>query len=166
MNVDTSDVGLGASLTQMQNGVEVTVSCTLHTFSSTKWHYSALEKEALACLWAVERFEKFLLGKHFTLHTDQHTLRQLLTSPVKAESVRKANKYIHWAQHLSAYDFDISYHPGEENLVPDALTHLPLPTDSEAVNDYYTTHLICQIRSQGISAMRSEAAWRWTLCFQ
>ncbi len=31
VSVDASDVGLGASLTQMQNGAEVTVSCTSHT---------------------------------------------------------------------------------------------------------------------------------------
>ncbi len=125
----------------------MTVSCASHTLSSTVWHYSASEKEALTCLWAVEHFEKFLLGKQFTLHTDQHALRQLLTSPAKAEGVRKASKYIRWAEHLSAYDFDISYRPGKENLVPDVLSCLPLPADSEAVNDYCMTHLIRQICS-------------------
>ncbi len=74
VNVDASDVGLGASLTQMQNGVEVTVSCASHTLSLTEQCYSASEKEVLVCLWAVECFKKFLLGKHFTLHTNQHAL--------------------------------------------------------------------------------------------
>ncbi len=130
VNVDASDVGLGASLAQMQNGIEVTISCASHTLSSTEQHYSASEKEALLCLWVVERFKKFLLGKHFTLHTNQHALRQLLTSPAKAESVHKASKYLCWAKHLSMYDFDIRYHPGEENLVPDALSQLLLKNKS------------------------------------
>ncbi len=66
--------------------------------------------------------------------------------------MRKDSKYIRWVYRLSAYDFDISYHPGEENLVPDALSRLPLPADSEAVEDCYMTHLIRQVRSQGITA--------------
>ncbi len=65
--------------------------------------------------------------------------------------MRKASNYIRWAERLSVYDFNITYCPGEENLMPDALSRLPLPADSEAVDDYYMTHLIRQIRSQGIS---------------
>ncbi len=66
--------------------------------------------------------------------------------------MRKVSKYLRWAEHLSMYDFDISCHPGKQNLVPDAPSHLPLPADSEAVEDHYTTHLIRQVRSKGISA--------------
>ncbi len=99
VSIDASDVGLGASLTQMQNGVEVTVSCASHTLSSTEQRYLALEKEALGCLWVVEHFKEFLLGKHFTLHADQHALRQLLTSPAKAESMHKASSCTSSSKH-------------------------------------------------------------------
>ncbi len=67
VDVDASSVGLGATLTQMQGGQEVMITCASHTLSKTERHYSAVEKEALGCLWAVERFEKYLLGHPFVL---------------------------------------------------------------------------------------------------
>ncbi len=71
VNVDASGVGLGASLTQIQGGQEVTISCASHTLTATEHCYSAAKMEGLACLWAIKKFEKFLLGCHFKLHTDQ-----------------------------------------------------------------------------------------------
>ncbi len=135
-------------------------------------HYLALEKEALACLWVVEHFEKniYLANiSHYILINMRLGSYSLVSA--KVESVCKASKYICWVEHLSTYDFDISYHQGEENLVPDALSHLPLPADSEAVDDYYMTHMICQIHSQGISAdkiwscMEAEPALPVACCY-
>ncbi len=105
----------------------------------------------MACLWAVQKFETFLLGRHFKLHTDQHALQQILRSPAKAESILKQSKFIRWAKRLSAYDFEICYRPGEENLVSYALSRLPLAGTNEAVEDYFLVHLIHQLQSHGIS---------------
>ena len=41
-------------------------------------NFATNEKEALACLWAIECWEKFLLGRHFTLRTDHGALLTLL----------------------------------------------------------------------------------------
>ncbi len=62
VNIDDSGVGLGASLTQIQGSQEVTILCTSHMLSATDRRYSAAEMEYLACLWTIEKFEKFLLG--------------------------------------------------------------------------------------------------------
>ncbi len=59
---DASGVGLGASLTPIQGSQEVTILCASHWLSATEHLYSAAEMEGLACLWAVEKFEKFLPG--------------------------------------------------------------------------------------------------------
>ncbi len=151
LNTDTSAVGLRATLTQIQGGKEVTISCTSHTLSTTERNYSAVEKEALACMWAVEKFDKYLLGVPFTLHTDQHALRQVLGSPTQAASKRKTSKFIHWAECLSAYNFMLAYCPGKVNFVPGMLSWLPLPTQGPALQDTLVTCLVKQIRPQGIS---------------
>ncbi len=57
-----------------------------HMQSVTERHYSTVEKEGLWCLWAVETFGKYLLCCAFTLHMDQHALRQILGSPSQAEN--------------------------------------------------------------------------------
>ncbi len=84
LNTDTSGVGLGATLTQIHSSKEVTIMCASHTLSATKCNYSAVEKEALTCMWAIEKLDKYLLGIRFTLHTDQHALQQVLGSFTKA----------------------------------------------------------------------------------
>ncbi len=109
LNTDASGVGLGATLTQIQGGKEVTISCASHTLSATEHNYSTVEKEALGCMWAVEKFDKYLLGLPFTLHTDQQALQQVLGSPTQAASKWKMSKFIRWAEHLSAYDFTLAY---------------------------------------------------------
>ncbi len=62
VNIDASGVGLGASLTQIQGGQEVTILYASHMLSATEQCYSAAKMEGLACPWSVEKFEKFLLG--------------------------------------------------------------------------------------------------------
>ncbi len=119
--------------------------------SATECHYSTVEKEGLGCLWAVEKSEKYLLGRPFTLHTDQHALRQILGSPLQAESKRNTSKSICWAERLAAYDFMLVYRPGKDNSVPDMLSHLPLPSTGDALADGYTDCLISQICPHGIS---------------
>lgn len=42
--------------------------------TKTQQNYSQIEKEALALVTAVERFRKFVYGRHFVLQTDHHPL--------------------------------------------------------------------------------------------
>ncbi len=84
------------------------------------------------------------------LRTDHSSLQQILSSPSKAEGIRKMGKYVRWAEQLSAYNFDIVHQPGEQNSVPDMLSHLPLSTTGPAVDDLDVLHLIQQIRPHGI----------------
>lgn len=58
---DALDYGLGGVLTQLHaDGVE-------HTLSAAERKYSTVEKEALACMFAVEKWRPYLWGHHFTL---------------------------------------------------------------------------------------------------
>jgi transposase InsO family protein len=128
VTVDASNVGLGAELAQIQHGKRVPIQFASHTLTSAEANYATNEKEALACLWACEHWEKFLLGRHFTLLTDHSCLLSLLK---RHSSTRKSSKFDRWLDRLSRFDYTIKHIKGTLNLVADALSRLPLNEENK-----------------------------------
>ena len=68
---DASDVGCGACITQVDaSGKPRVIVYASKTFTAAERNYSVVEKEALACVWVVEKFRHYLWGRRFTLRTD------------------------------------------------------------------------------------------------
>ena len=73
---DASPVGLGAVLIQERNGERRAVCYASRTLSSVERRYSQTEREALALVWACERFHLNVYGlPKFELVTDHGALR-------------------------------------------------------------------------------------------
>lgn len=123
VTTDASEIGLGGMLSQVQNGKEVPVAYASHTLSPTQRNYSTGEKEALACLWACEHWEKYLLGRFFILRTDHSPLVTLLT---KNTSLRQSAKFSRWLIRLSIFDYEVEYMKGENNKIADFLSRSPM----------------------------------------
>ena len=70
---DRSPDGLGAVLVQQQNGEQRIISYA-RTLTDVEKRYSQTEKEALALVWACERFSIYLIGIDFELITDHKPL--------------------------------------------------------------------------------------------
>ena len=56
LRVDASPVGLGAMLTQTQNGTTRPIAYASRTLSDVERRYSQTEEEGLAVVWGCERF--------------------------------------------------------------------------------------------------------------
>ncbi len=125
--MDASNVGLGAVLSQKQDGQEVPIAFASHTLSTTERNYATNEREALAVVWACEHFEKFLLGRPFTLETDHNALTTLLRT---SGSGRQSSKFTRWADRLSIFDFAPVYKKGTDNPVADHLSRVQLASNA------------------------------------
>ena len=121
VSTDASDVGIGGVLSQYQHGKEVPVAFGHHTLDARQRGYSTPEREGLGPLYFCEYWEKFLLGRRFTLRTDHQALTTLLRQYGHG---RKSGKFARWFERLSVFDYKIEYRKGSQNQVADYLSRL------------------------------------------
>lgn len=116
IQTDACDLGMGAVITQVQEGNERVIEYMSQKFSPAQQKYSTTEKECLAVILAVEKFRCYIEGVFFTVITDHSSLTWLhnLKDPV--------GRLARWALRLQAYNYNLIYRKGKLNVVPDALS--------------------------------------------
>ena len=80
LQTDASNQSLGGCLLQMHGGVKHPVFYASKKLIPREQNYSVGEREALAIIWAVKKFHRYLYGQHFTLESDHRPLEYLQTS--------------------------------------------------------------------------------------
>ena len=80
---DASTVGLGAVLTQLQEDIWRVIAYASRSLSDVERWYSQTEKEALALVWACERFDLYVCGQPFELETDHKPLERIYSATSK-----------------------------------------------------------------------------------
>lgn len=126
LEIDASFRGLGAVLSQEQEGKVRPIAFASHSLRPTERNsanYSSMKLEFLALKWAMtEKFREYLLGQKCIVFTDNNPLSHLTSAKLGATEQR-------WAAQLAVFDFEIRYRPGKSNSNADALSRQP-PTDS------------------------------------
>ncbi|XP_027865809.1 uncharacterized protein LOC114140258 [Xiphophorus couchianus] len=119
VQVDASNVGLGAVLAQGEAGEEKPVLFLSKKLFDREKKYSTVEKEGLAIKWALDSLKYYLLGREFTLQTDHRPLKWM-------HSKQHQNaRILRWCLALQPYQFTIQHCPGKKNLIADYLSRLP-----------------------------------------
>lgn len=75
---DASPYGVGAILSVVVDGQERPCYMVSSTLSKAEKNYSQIHREALAVVFAIRRFHKFVYGYSFTVYTDHQPLEKLL----------------------------------------------------------------------------------------
>ncbi|KAI5725637.1 hypothetical protein M8J77_018002 [Diaphorina citri] len=129
LQCDSSDYGIGAVLGHdYGDDVIRPIHFASKTLSSAERNYSQVQKEALAVIYGVQYFSKYLTGRKFTLITDNKALVTLFGED-KAVPMLSSARLQRWSLILSNFDYSIKYKKGTQIPVADALSRLPLSND-------------------------------------
>jgi hypothetical protein len=113
---DSSTVGLGAVLFQVQKGIESPVLFASRQLNKAERDCSASELETLAVVWASKYYRCYLFWETFLVRTDHAALKFLRTF------AENNSRLMHWSLRLSELDFEIEHVPGSKIKHVDALS--------------------------------------------
>ncbi|TQD70724.1 hypothetical protein C1H46_043741 [Malus baccata] len=100
---DASGVGIGVVL--QQGGRPI--AFTSQVLGPKNQALSAYEREMLAVVHAVKKWQSYLLGSHFIIQTDHHSLKYFLQNRANSPFQQK------WVSKLLGFDYEIQYRKGQ-----------------------------------------------------
>ena len=122
----------------------------------------------LAILVAVKKWSSYLIGRHFKIKTEHHSLKFLLDQKTTTPAQQP------WVLKMMGFDYEVLYRKGTSNGAADALSRRPLGefnaitifhTDlldkirHSWTTDPYLVHLISQLQ-QGIAVPNTKYVWQ------
>ncbi|KAH7695985.1 gagpol and env protein precursor, partial [Aphelenchoides avenae] len=115
---DASKDGVGAVLHQVgSDGKEHPIAFASKSCSKAERNYAITDLEALALIYALDKFKYFLLGTHVIARTDHQPLVSLFK---RRDLSGRAHR---WALEIQEWNnLKIEYIPGNRNVVADALS--------------------------------------------
>jgi len=116
LQTDASCEGVGSILLQETDDIRHPVAFASKKLLPRERNYSTIEREALAIVWAVQKFQNYLYGQHFTLETDHCPLQFL--NQAKFHNGR----IMRWALLLQPYRFTVIAIKGSQNIGADFLS--------------------------------------------
>ena len=118
LHTDASDYAIGAALMQEYDGSLFPVGFVSRKLQPREIRYSVVEKEALAFVFAFNKFDRFLFGKEFIVCTDNSALQYINNK--KSENSR----LLRWSLFLQNYKFTVKAIKGKENVLADFLSRM------------------------------------------
>ena len=111
---DASDFGLGACL--LTDGQPVAFAS--RALTETERNYAQIEKEMLAIVFGLERFERYVYGRHVQVESDHKPL-----IPIHAKSLLSAPKRLQrMLLRTQKFDYEVAYKPGSQMFLADTLS--------------------------------------------
>jgi len=119
LDTDASNAGIGAVLSQIQNGEEHVIEYFSRKLTKVERNYCVTRKELLAIVKSVDHFHKYLYGQEFLIRTDHAALKWLPGMKQPEGQVAR------WLEKLQQYNFNIKQRFGKLHNNADALSRRP-----------------------------------------
>ncbi len=116
---DASSTGLGAVILQEGKPVEY----ASRAMTRTECEYAQIEKETLAIVFALQRFDTYVYSKDVTVETDHKPLISIVKKSLTAAPKRLQRMLLR----LQRYNYTIVYRPGSQMVIADQLSRAYLP---------------------------------------
>lgn len=114
--MDTLPFGLGAILSQIEEGVEKSISYASRSLTPAEKQYSQIQKEPTTIIFGIRKFHHYLYGitDASVLRIDHKPLLSIF-HPSKGVPEVSANRLQRYALFLTAYNYVIEYVPSSHN---------------------------------------------------
>ena len=121
IQVDSSKDGIGAAL--IQEGRPIEYASRALTQTERKW--AQIEKETLAVVYSLERFDQYTYGRNVKVQNDHKPLERILKKPLN-QAPRRIQALL---MRLFRYDVTFEYVPGNKLIIADTLSRAFVETD-------------------------------------
>ena len=116
---DASQFSVGCCLAQAdEHNVEHAIAYGSQKLTPTQCAWSAIEREAFAVIWSLNRFRTIIFGSQIMVFTDHNPLKYL------TECSPKNAKLTRWCLALQEFDIIINYTKGSANTIADGLSRI------------------------------------------
>ena len=117
--VDASANAIGCCLIQWtDDGSEKPIAFASMKLSTTQTHWSTIEREAFAVIWALKKFRSWIFLSKIIIFSDHNPLSFL------TEAAPKSAKLTRWALALQEFNVDFRYRSGRRHAAADFLSRI------------------------------------------
>jgi len=119
LDTDASAHGIGAVLSQEQEGTEKVIAYFSRVLSKVERNYCVTRRELLAMVKSIKHFHHYLYGRRFLIRTDHASLKWLMTfKDLEGQLAR-------WSERLQQYNFEVCHRKGRMHGNADGLSRRP-----------------------------------------
>ena len=116
LQTDAASGGIGAILLQEEEGCRYPIAFASRKLLPRECNYATIEKECLAVVWGIQKFQTYLYGSQFILETDHQPLQYLQQNNFQNSRLTRRSLS------LQPYRFTLRYIKGSLNVGADFLS--------------------------------------------
>jgi len=148
---DASPTGIAAVLSHIVNGIERPIAFASRSLTPAEQNYSRLDREALAIVFAVDKFFMYTYGRKFDLQliTDNRPLTRIFKHDTNLPPMT-AVRLLRYTTFLQSFDYVIKHRKAEEHIHVDCLSRALLATTSGMIESICNQE-VKKLRDQSIN---------------